>query len=84
MAILVTGGAGYIESKFEPRRPGDPAQLVADPARASPLFGWRPVHSDLHEIIESAWQWHLAHPKGCEEYRVEIIAGACVRHTVGH
>lgn len=56
-----------IESKFEARRPGDPAQLVADASRACSVLGWRPVHSDLNKIIESAWQWHLAHPKGYDE-----------------
>jgi UDP-glucose 4-epimerase len=53
-----------IEAKFEPRRPGDPAQLIADASRAASVLGWRPTHSDLHEIINSAWQWRIAHPKG--------------------
>jgi UDP-glucose 4-epimerase len=53
-----------IESRFEPPREGDPARLVADAGKAFSLLGWRPAHSDLHKIIESAWQWHLAHPEG--------------------
>jgi UDP-glucose 4-epimerase len=53
-----------IESKCEPRRPGDPAQLVADASKAYSFLGWRPAHSDLNEIIKSAWEWHLAHPQG--------------------
>jgi UDP-glucose 4-epimerase len=61
-----------IDSKVEPRRPGDPAQLVADASKAASLLGWRPAHSDLHEIIESAWQWHLAHPKGYDESKAEL------------
>jgi UDP-glucose 4-epimerase len=56
-----------IESSFEPRRPGDPAQLVADASKACSLLGWRPAHPDLHEIIESAWQWQMGHPQGYEE-----------------
>jgi UDP-glucose 4-epimerase len=56
-----------IESKSEPRRPGDPAQLVADASKACSLLGWRPAHPDLHEIIESAWQWQMGHPQGYEE-----------------
>jgi UDP-glucose 4-epimerase len=55
-----------IQSKLEPRRLGDPAQLVADASQAFALLGWRPAHSDLEEIIDSAWQWHLAHPQGYE------------------
>jgi UDP-glucose 4-epimerase len=53
-----------IQSKFEPRRPGDPAQLVANASRAFAVLGWRPAHADLEYIMDSAWQWHLAHPKG--------------------
>jgi UDP-glucose 4-epimerase len=64
-----------IESKFEARRPGDPAQLVADASRACSLLGWRPTQSDLHNIIESAWQWHLAHPKGYDESETRSLAG---------
>ncbi len=40
-----------------PRRPGDPPQLVADPRRFREEFAWRPRHSDLDTIVESAWAW---------------------------
>jgi len=40
------------------RRAGDPACLVADPARAGGLLGWRPIHSSLDEIVETAVRWH--------------------------
>ena len=40
------------------RRPGDPAALVADPARARALLGWTPRHSDLDTLISDAWAWH--------------------------
>lgn len=43
--------------KIEARRPGDPQELVADPSRIKRELGWEPEHSDLEEIIESAWQW---------------------------
>ena len=56
-----------IESKFESRREGDPAQLVADASKARSVLGWRPDQSDLHNILESAWRWSLAHPKGYDE-----------------
>jgi UDP-glucose-4-epimerase GalE len=39
-----------------PRRPGDPAELVADPTRARQILGWKPVRS-LREIVETAWRW---------------------------
>ena len=41
-----------------PRRPGDPAILVADAARARELLGWSPERSDLATIISDAWRWH--------------------------
>jgi len=38
-----------------PRRPGDPAALVADVSRIGEALGWRAEH-DLEEIVDSAWQ----------------------------
>lgn len=44
-----------------PRRPGDVARLVADPARALALLDWRPARDDLRTIIADAlaWERHL-------------------------
>ncbi|CBV42282.1 UDP-glucose 4-epimerase GalE [Halomonas elongata] len=39
------------------RRPGDPAVLVADAARAKEELGWRPAFADLEKIVTHAWQW---------------------------
>lgn len=39
------------------RRPGDPPQLVADPARSYEVLEWEPAHSGIEEIVESAWRW---------------------------
>ncbi len=46
------------------RRPGDPARLVACSGKARKVLGWKPALKDLETIIESAWKWHLAHPRG--------------------
>ncbi len=46
------------------RRPGDPAELVASQERAGKELGWTPRYTDLEEIIEAAWRWHRAHPRG--------------------
>ena len=47
----------------QPRRPGDPTYLVADPAAARKTLGFRTAHSDLPTIIRTAWAWHRkAHP----------------------
>ncbi len=53
-----------IEVREEGRRPGDPAVLIASYERARRELGWQPQVTDLEEIIESAWRWHAAHPKG--------------------
>ena len=41
-----------------PRRPGDPAQLVASSVRAREVLGWQPRHGSLDEIVQDAWDWH--------------------------
>jgi UDP-glucose-4-epimerase GalE len=40
-----------------PRRPGDPPVLVADPSLARRELGWRPRHSDLSTILQTALAW---------------------------
>ncbi len=42
-----------------PRRPGDPASLVADPSALRAALGWDAVHSSLEEIVDSAVDWEL-------------------------
>ena len=46
------------------RRPGDPATLIADSTRIQNELGWSPEFNQLHQIIETAWQWHQSHPNG--------------------
>ena len=43
------------------RRPGDPAALIADPAKARQILGWRPRITELDAIVETAWAWRLRH-----------------------
>jgi len=45
-----------------PRRAGDPPALVADPALAASLLGWRATRSDLDTIVKTALAWHERHP----------------------
>ncbi|HLI14226.1 MAG TPA: UDP-glucose 4-epimerase GalE [Alphaproteobacteria bacterium] len=55
-ARAVTGCA--IPVKTQPRRPGDPAILLADPSKAKHELGWRPAYPHLEQQIASAWAWH--------------------------
>jgi UDP-glucose 4-epimerase len=47
-----------------PRRPGDPAVLIASSEKIRRELGWQPKFADLKTIVESAWQWHRAYPDG--------------------
>ena len=42
----------------EPRRPGDPAILIASSEKIARELGWKPKYTDLDAILASAWQWH--------------------------
>lgn len=52
---------------FAPRRPGDPAVLVASSHLARQDIGWNPRFQDLETIVASAWEWHKAHPNGYDK-----------------
>ncbi len=47
-----------IPAELHPRRPGDPAVLVASSDRAIREFGWKPRYTQLDDIIRTAWVWH--------------------------
>jgi UDP-glucose-4-epimerase GalE len=62
LAREVTGHA--IPAEVVARRPGDPAQLVADDARARELLDWDPKRSSLERILADAWAFMRTHPRG--------------------
>ena len=47
-----------------PRRPGDPARLVASNERARRELQWEPRLGALQAIVDTAWRWHERHPHG--------------------
>jgi UDP-glucose 4-epimerase len=47
-----------------PRRPGDPAVLVASSEKIRRELGWSPQHTHLDSIVASAWRWTQKHPAG--------------------
>lgn len=53
-----------VPARVAPRRPGDPAVLYAASDRIRGELGWTPRFEDLRTIIEHAWRWHEAHPRG--------------------
>jgi UDP-glucose 4-epimerase len=40
-----------------PRRPGDPAVLIAGSAKIEADLGWKPKYTQLDDIVRSAWEW---------------------------
>lgn len=55
-AMEVTGK--MIPIAYAPRRPGDPAALVADAHKIRSELGFQAKYSDLNTIISTAWAWH--------------------------
>lgn len=47
-----------IPAETVPRRPGDPAVLIASSDKIGRELGWKPRHTQLDSIIASAWEWH--------------------------
>jgi UDP-glucose 4-epimerase len=55
----VTGRTVPVETG--PRRPGDPAVLIASSEKARADLGWEPQHESIDDIVASAWNWRLKH-----------------------
>jgi UDP-glucose 4-epimerase len=53
-------GGRKVPQREVARRPGDPPELVADPALARDRLGWLPRHSDLDTIIRTALAWETS------------------------
>ena len=53
-----------IPAEIGPRRPGDPAVLIASADSIRQELGWQPQCSDLETIIGDAWHWFRNHPHG--------------------
>jgi len=62
VARRVTGHA--IPEIRSPRRPGDPAVLVASSDRIRQELAWAPRRQDLAVIVEDAWKWCSENPRG--------------------
>ena len=58
----VTGKS--IPTITQPRRIGDPPELVASPQRTQVALNWKPRFTKIQDIIGNAWNWQKAHPQG--------------------
>ena len=50
-----------VEARNAPRRPGDPAAVIAAPDKIRKVLGWTPKHDSLDTMVEQAlaWEEHL-------------------------
>ncbi|PKQ28853.1 MAG: UDP-glucose 4-epimerase GalE [Candidatus Anoxymicrobium japonicum] len=65
-SVKETSGKKF-EIVEEPRREGDPPELVASSERIKSTLGWSPSHPGLADIVKTAWEWHSSHPSGYEK-----------------
>jgi UDP-glucose 4-epimerase len=61
-ARRVTGHPIPVEEM--PRRPGDPAVLIAGSAKIESDLGWKAKYTQLDDIVRSAWEWHQQRYQG--------------------
>jgi UDP-glucose 4-epimerase len=63
---IATSTGMRVEPKLAPRRPGDPAKLVADVSRIKETLGWEAGHA-LAAMVDSAWEaWQVSPPPDVE------------------
>ncbi|MSP67048.1 MAG: UDP-glucose 4-epimerase GalE [Alphaproteobacteria bacterium] len=60
-----------IATVAKPRRLGDPPVLVADATAAQRVLGWIPRHSNLDQIVATAWRWHAARAEQSSQLRAQ-------------
>ncbi len=53
-----------IPVEIKPRRPGDPARLIAGSDKIRSELNWSPQYQSIAQIVESAWRWHQQFPAG--------------------
>ena len=46
-----------IPAEVAPRRAGDPATLIASSEKIRAALGWNPTRTDLHTIVQDAWEF---------------------------
>ncbi|MEG3631750.1 UDP-glucose 4-epimerase GalE [Streptomyces poriticola] len=70
MIDRINAVTGYdLPPQVTPRRPGDPARVVASADRAATELAWKTKH-DVHDMITSAWSgWTRHHPEAARGRR---------------
>jgi UDP-glucose 4-epimerase len=50
-----------------PRRPGDPARLVASSEKIQRQLNWKPRYGDLKTMLKTAYDWFTKNPNGYDD-----------------
>jgi len=58
-----------------PRRPGDAAQIFANPSKIKAAINWEPQHTDLTAALTNSWSWFKSHPKGRAQGQIKPFRG---------
>lgn len=45
--------------RFAPRRPGDPAVVIAKAELAQQILGWKPKYTNIEDIIQTVWNLEI-------------------------
>lgn len=53
-----------IKVEYEPRRPGDYAEVYSDPTKIRLELNWTAKYTNLQESLEIAWRWQKSHGGG--------------------
>lgn len=63
----------HVTTHWAKRRAGDPLMLVADPSKAEKILGWKPQHSSILTIIQSAYDFYIMQKNSNANYQVQNI-----------
>lgn len=57
IAVVERVAGAKLATREAPRRPGDPAKLIADGNKLQRQLGWTPRHDHIEEIVKTAFDW---------------------------
>lgn len=58
--------------EIAPRRPGDVAEMYADPSRATAFLGWR-AQLGVDDMCKDTWNWQSNNPYGYQEQEEQEV-----------
>jgi UDP-glucose-4-epimerase GalE len=67
VAAVERAAGQSVPKVVSPRREGDPAVLFSSSEKIARELGWRPRLPGLDQIVDTAWRWHVSHPRGYQE-----------------